>query len=179
MKYLTLCICTYTVFVLHTSLARDLAIAGFAPHLVLAGLAIVALRTSGNDTLFFAAVWGFLADCLSEGRLGPGIIFYSLAALILRQAATGWKVKMPWAYAALVAPVCWGAIVGNQILRSFADGMATDFALAALRASGSAVYTAAIVAAATAAWRRIAGHNPEAINTGTLPVSNHWRMLTE
>src|SRR5947207_10947643 len=85
MTWLKITLWTYLVFGLHLSLTVSLAVAGFAPHLVLAGSVLLTCRTTARQGLLLGALWGLLADCLPDGRMGAGIICFSLSTWALQR----------------------------------------------------------------------------------------------
>ena len=83
MHWLEFTLWTYLIFVLHSALRTMFSRRGYAPHLVLAGLILMCARNAGRAGICLAALWGLLADCLSEGRLGPGLMIFVLSAFVI------------------------------------------------------------------------------------------------
>ncbi|HEY3968397.1 MAG TPA: rod shape-determining protein MreD [Planctomycetaceae bacterium] len=179
MKFVLIAACTYAICALHSAIAHDLAIAGIAPHLILAGLVVIVVRVGQAQGVLLAAVWGVLADCLSEGRLGPQIVCYAIATLILRYAANQSRINSTWSLAALSLPLIGSVLLINQVCRSFADGRSIDFVPLAIHSAGSALYTGVIVMGAAYVIRLFASDVTERSATASHSVSNQWRMLTE
>ncbi len=179
MKFVLVAACTYAIFVLHSALAHDLTIAGIAPHLVLAGLVVIVVRVGHVQGMLLAATWGALADCISEGRLGPNIVCYAIATLILHRTANQSRINSTWSLAALSLPLIGSVLLIGQFWRSFADGRTIDFARLAVNSAGSAVYTSIIVAGAAYVLRLIVSGSTERPDPASPSVSNRWRMLTE
>jgi rod shape-determining protein MreD len=188
MKWLWIIAATYLVFVLHAGFACEMAIGGCAPHLVLAGLVLMVLRLNGRDGIALAAAWGFLSDCLVEGRLGADVVAFVLAACAVRQLSVRWNLRVAWRAGAISIGLVWGAIVAGTAIRVLADGMLADGMLAdgrtldlgtlAMSAAGSAIYTGVLVAVISLAASLVGRDRTE--NATALPaVSNRWRMLTE
>jgi hypothetical protein len=179
MKFLLLATVTYTIFSLHASIARDLAISRFVPHLILAGLAVMTVRRTLQESLVLAAVWGLLADCLSEGRLGPGIVSFAMFALILNRLPAPRQTIVPWKLASVSIPLVWCVLLGDQFLHNLADGRTNDWLAVAIQAAGSAIYTGLVVLAAAYGLEVVAPAPTQNIVSSAPSVSNHWRMLTE
>src|ERR1700688_3886413 len=84
MKWITLVLWTYFVFVMQSSFASKLAIARCSPHLVLAGLILAVLRSSTRQAMLLAACWGLISDGLSDGRIGVDVAGFTLSALAIQ-----------------------------------------------------------------------------------------------
>lgn len=179
MKHIILVVCIYSIVVLHSALARDLAVSGFAPHLILAGLVVITVHVSRAQGIFLAALLGLTADCLAEGRLGLNLIGWVIAAAILQRAASPRGVPVPWKLAASSMPLVWGLLFGGQWLGSLADGRNIALAVLAIQSAGAALYTALIVAVAAYAVRMLVPVATEHAAPAGPTVSNTWRMLTE
>jgi rod shape-determining protein MreD len=179
MKWLRFIGWTYLVFVLHSGFAREMAIGGCAPHLILAGLVLMILRTTGREAVALAAVWGLLSDCLVDGRLGADVLSFVLAAFALRQSSMRWNLRSPWRSGAISVVIVWGEFVASGSFRMLAEGQSPDFAALALSGPGPAVYTGLLVAGISLSARYVWG-NPIDDDAAAVPaVSNKWRMLTE
>lgn len=179
MKPFLIAICTYAIFVLHSALARDLAISGITPHIILAGLIVMSARVGAPQGVLLAAGWGLLADCLAEGRLGPAMICYVFVAISLHRGTRRWKTSAPWKYAALSIPLIWGSLIACEFLRGFPTGRFPDLAAVAFHAAGCAVYTGLLAAAADRAIRFAMPGLKAELPPSAPAVSNKWRMLTE
>src|SRR5690349_14458499 len=123
MKWLSITGWTYLVFALHAGFAREMAIGACAPHLILAGLVLMVLRLNGRDGIALAAGWGFLSDCLVEGRLGADVVVFVLAAGVVRQLSVRWSLRVPWRAGAFSIGLVWGAVVASTAVRMLADGI--------------------------------------------------------
>jgi rod shape-determining protein MreD len=179
MRWLWIIVATYLVFVVHSGFARELAIGGCAPHLILAGLVLMIVRTNGRKGIALAAVWGFLSDCLIEGRLGADVVCFVLSACAVRQASVRWSLRVPWRAGAISVAVVWGAVVASSSLRMLADGRTPALATLAISAAGPAVYTGLLATVFSLAARLIE-RDPTNDDAAAVPVvSNKWRMLTE
>lgn len=179
MNWLKLTLWTYFVFTLHSTLAVSLAVAGFTPHLVLAGLTLLVSRTTARQGLLTAALWGLLADCLTDGRSGAGVICFSLTTWILQKFMEPANYGPTWKILALSVPVTFANIVGTAALRTLADGHLVDLREFCLLAAGSAVFTGILVAIAEPAIRLVRGKGREEVGVVVPTVSNRWRMLTD
>lgn len=179
MKPLLLIACTYTIFVLHSALARDLAIAGFAPHLILAGLIVMTVRVSRAQGVLLAASMGLLADCLTEGPLGPNLICCTLVSAVLPQVASKWRDRIPLKLAVTSIPLIGCALLVSPVWHSFAGGRTIDVVVLAINATGSALYTAMLVCVVAWAVQFIVPGATERSTPSSPSVSNNWRMLTE
>jgi rod shape-determining protein MreD len=179
MSWLKFILGTYVVFVLQSTIASSLAVAGFAPNLVLAGLVVMSGHLSRRHGLLAAALWGFLADSLTEGRLGAGILGFSLSAWAIQTCSAGQNGGVHWKLAVLSVPLVWGNIVGMAVLRSLSDGSPFDLRGLCIHAAGSAFYTAGIIAVVQMAHRFVRGSSSSAEPISAPTVSNKWRMLTE
>src|ERR1700730_5369420 len=126
MKCLYIISWTYLVFVLQSGFARELAICGCAPHLVLAGLVLMTVRTRGRQGLLLAAGWGLLLDCLGTGRLGVNLVALTLAALTVQEIHARWPLESPWRLGALAAVVIGIEHVATSGLRMLADGQSPN-----------------------------------------------------
>jgi rod shape-determining protein MreD len=179
MKLLILTTVTYTIFVLQASLAREVAIFGITPHLVLAGLALMTVHSARAQAVLQAAVWGLLADCVTEGRLGPQMVCFTIFAVILQHTANRRWINVPWKLAASSIPLVSGALLVDQLSRALVGGRAIDYLALAIQAVGSAVYTGLIVLGAAYTLRYMAPASTERTAPSAPCVSNKWRMLTE
>lgn len=179
MKLLIIATCTYAIFVLHAAFARDLAISGIAPHLILAGLVVISVRVGAAQGMLLAAVWGLLADCLTEGRLGPHVVCFAIVVGILHRNRNQRRSSDSWKLAALSIPMVWGVLLAVQFWHSLAEGRTRDFTAVAIHAAGSAVYTGLVVAGAAYALRHVAPASADRTDPSSPSVSNKWRMLTE
>ena len=122
MNWLKFTIWTYLVFAVHSVVASSLAVAGYAPHLVLAGLILMTSRMAGRQGLLAAGLWGLLADCLTEGRLGAGIVCFSLSTWLL-QRCTGRRISsVPWRIAVFSVPLIGADIVAELRAAGFLVG---------------------------------------------------------
>ena len=175
--------CSYAIFVLHSAVARDLAIAGFAPHLILAGLIVViVLRVGHAQGVLLAAIWGILADCLKPKAASVPTSFASrLLRLILQpHGRIIRRIKSPWEPREHIAP-----LIGSRA----ADGASAAAAgrwshpsiswplpsirpdLLCTRASLSQERPLLLQLIVSGSTGRPAPASPS--------VSNRWRMLTE
>lgn len=179
MTWLKFTFSTYIIFVLHSAAAASLAVAGFAPNFVLAGLILMACRLAGRQGLLAAALWGLLADCMTSGRLGAGIICFSLSTWVLQRCTERGNSSLPWRLAVLSVPLLWADIVGMDLLRGLSDGRPVDLQGLCLPAAGSAVYTAIVVAVTEFSIRIVRGKRTEDAAIAVPIVSNKWKMLTE
>jgi rod shape-determining protein MreD len=183
MKWLAIIGWTYLVFVLHSAFAREVAIGACAPHVILAGLVLMILRLNGRDGIVLAAAWGFLSDCLVEGRLGADVAAFVLAACAVRHLCVRWNLRVPWRAGAFSIGVVWGAVIVSTGIRMLADGMLSDgrtldLARLAIPTAGSAIYTGMLVAVISLA-ASLVGRDRAGDATAAPAVSNKWRMLTE
>lgn len=178
MNWLKLTLWTYVVFTLHATLAASLAVAGFTPHLVLAGLCLLASRTTARQGLLTGALCGLLADGLTDGRLGTGVICFSLSTLMLQHVAGPSNRGLSWKLPALSVPLIFANIVGTAALRTLADGRPVDLGALCLAAAGSAVFTGILVAIAELVIRLMRGKAGDDAGVAAPTVSNRWRMLT-
>jgi rod shape-determining protein MreD len=169
---------TYLVFVLQSSVARELAIGGCAPHLLLAGLILMTARVSGRTGLLLAAFWGLLSDCLSDARLGADVIGFVLIAWVVQWGGIRLGLSSPWRLGALSAVLIWCAGMLSACLQMHADGRVASlwaFCVISLR---TGLYTGAVVGIASLAAHFIGRRT--ARDLAAVPsVSNKWRMLTE
>jgi rod shape-determining protein MreD len=164
---------------LHSTLAASLAVAGFSPHLLLAGLSLLASRTTTRQSLFAGALWGLLADCLTDGRLGAGLICFSLSTWFLQRCRGQSYRGRFWKLAIWSVPVIFADMVATAALRIVFDIRPVDWQGLCIHAAGSAVYSGILVGIAELAIRLVRGKTSEN-SEGTAPtVSNKWRMLTD
>jgi rod shape-determining protein MreD len=170
---------TYLVFVLHSSLAASLAIAGSAPQLVLAGWILVIRRMPPRQGLLAAALWGLLADCQTNGRLGAGIVCLSISTWILQRCLGRRNDNSLLTLVVLSSPLIWADIVGMAVLRGLSDGHSVNMRAQCIQAAGSAIYTGIIVVAAEIASRYVRGNAEGDAAIGVPAVLNRWKMLTD
>jgi rod shape-determining protein MreD len=175
MRWVWIAAWTYLILVLHTGVARDLAIAGCAPHLLLAGLILLVVRTSVREGMILAAVWGLLSDCLAGDPLGPDVIAFTFVAYMIRRASranhlAAWGMGLEWALCA------WGALLVSMSLRMLGDGHVPAVAALPARTAGPAIYTAGLVAILSVAVRLVRG--APSSDEGGPAVFNQWRRLT-
>jgi len=179
MRWLWILAWTYLVFTVQTAFASSLAIGGCAPHLVLAGVVLMTRRVPERTGLVVAGVWGLLSDCLTDGRLGPDVVAFVLAAALMSRLSDRWNLKSPGISAAAGVAIVWVALVISAALRMVPDGRIHALATLAGHAARSAIWTGALVAIATLAARLVLRSPAESDPAATPPMSNKWRMLTE
>ncbi len=178
MKYIGITTWTYLIFVLHTGIARDLTVAGCVPNLLLAGLVLLLVRVRGRSGIAMAAAWGLLSDALTDGRLGPDVICFSLTAYAVRQFHARWNLNSPWKSGVLSSVVVAGEMVAATSLRLLADGRSPELSTLGAHAVGSALYTGILVAGMSLAARLVLRQTAESTTPDAPTVSNQWRMLT-
>jgi rod shape-determining protein MreD len=183
MRWLWIISWSYLIFVLHSGFARELRIGGCVPHLLLAGLILMTVRTAGSLGtgrlgICLAALWGLLSDCLTDGRLGADVITFVLVAFVIRQMHARWGLTSPARAGVVTAALVAAALVASTSLRLLPDGRIPDLAALGTYAAGSAAYTGFLAAlgslAARIVWREPMGDDAAA----SPAVSNKWRMLT-
>ena len=133
---------TYLVFVLDSSLAPVMKIGDYRPYFALAALVLLPTRLGGAAAVLVAAIWGLLADCLADARLGPDLVCFALCAFALGRmpAPRGQRSWLIWSAAAFA--VTFFDLVASNGLRTFRVWQTADLAPLATRAAGSALYTA-------------------------------------
>lgn len=179
MTWLKLTLGTYIALTLHSTMAASLAIAGFTPHLVLAGLSLLAARAAPRQALFTGALWGILADCLADGRLGAGMICFSLSTWVLQRCTGGPNRGPSWKLAIWSVPVIFADIVAMAALRTHFDVHPVDWQGLCLYAARSAVFTGILIAIAEFAINLVRGRSIVDPTIAAPTVSNKWRMLTD
>jgi cell shape-determining protein MreD len=180
MKILLLAAITYAIFALQSAIARDLTLAGFTPHLVLASLVLLTARMTRAGGIWLSAIWGLLADsCLGDGRLGPHIACFILFVLFLQRAKAWQWCVTPWKLAAVSLPLVAATLFAEHLLRGMADRRGINVMAAAIQSAGIALYTMFIVAAMASLWQRFAPLPVDRGESRPASVSNSWRMLTE
>ncbi len=179
MQWLCIFAWTYTIFVVHSGFARALAIYGCTPHLVLAGLILMAVRVCARQGLLFAAGWGLLLDCLGTGRIGINVVALTLAAAAVQQIHARWPLQTPWRLGTAAFFVIGFESIASAGLPLLAGGQSPNLRLLVVHAAGSAVYSGLVVAMVSLVTRMIL-RPPAASSDADAPrVSNKWRMLTE
>lgn len=178
MKWLILVLWTYVAFVVQSSFASKLAIAGCAPHFVLAGLILAILHFSASQAVLLAACWGLISDCLSNGRLGVDVACFAVSALAIQSLLARKHLGSQARLAALTGFLVLANVIGSAGLRSVSDVDGPAFAALCGRAAGSAAYTAALIALVS--FSGMVFRRPSLADTaaGGPSVSNRWRMLT-
>jgi rod shape-determining protein MreD len=179
MNWLKLTLWTYFIFVLHFTVAARLAIAGFAPHFMLAGLSLLAWRATSRQALLTGALWGLLADCLTDGRLGAGLICFLLSTWVLQRCTVQSNRGPSWKLAIFSVPVIFAAIVGTAGLRMLFDIRPVDWQALCIDAAGSAVFTGILIVIIEIAISVVRGRTSEHSAIAAPTVSNKWRMLTD
>jgi rod shape-determining protein MreD len=148
------------------------------PHLVLAGLILMAVRVSGRQGLPLAAIWGLLSDCLSDARLGADVIGFVFAVLVVQWGGFRLGLSSPWRLGVLSVALVWCSSTLSVWLRMYAEGRADSLSAYCVTALGSALYTGAVVGIASLAARFIS-RQKAGVTAAAPAVSNKWRMLTE
>ena len=179
MNWLKFTLWTYFVFALHSSVATRLTIAGYTPHLVLAGWMLMAQRMTPRHGLLAAVLWGLLTDCLTNGRLGAGIVCFTLSTWVLQRCLGRRDNSFLLRLTVLSAPLIWADIVGMAVLRGLSDGHSIDLRAQCVQAAGSAIYTGIIVSAAEFVIRYLRGNGTRDARLAVPTVSNRWKMLTD
>ncbi len=178
MRWFWIILWTYLIFVLQSGFAHAMPIGGYAPHLLLAGLTLMTVRTGGRPSLCLAAAWGMLSDCLTDGRFGADLVGYVLVAFVIGQCNARWDLTSP-ARAGVVTIVIVGVVQVASIIRHLPpDGRLPDPGALGKFALGSALYTGLLVALVSLA-ARIVWPRPNGEGAAVSPaVFNKWRMLT-
>jgi rod shape-determining protein MreD len=170
---------TYAVFVLQTALAPEIALRGIPPQFVLGALVLLLPRVSRNEGLWLAATWGMLSDCLTSGRVGPGIATCVLmAAIITRICPSAWMLTSTGS-ALLAIPLLALLEFGLEVVRLSLASKSVPWNQIAIGTLGTALYTAVLIAVGNAFlnWAKRATRRPG--RSADSPVMNSWRMLTE
>ena len=179
MNWLRILLWTYAVFVAQSGLARDLAICGCTPHLVLAGLVLMTVRTGGRQGLLLAAGWGLFLDGLGEGRLGINLVALTLAALAVQEAQARWPSNAVWRLGLLASIVVAIEFVASKSLGMLLGGQSPDLRLIVAHAAGTAIYSGLVVASMSFVAQMVLRQAAESSGAAAPTVSNKWRMLTE
>jgi rod shape-determining protein MreD len=178
MKWLTLVLWTYLVFVVQSGFASKLAIAGCSPHLVLAGLIVTILHFSARQAVLVAACWGLISDFLGDGRLGVDVALFALSAMVVQSVVVRKHLSSRVRLVTVTGILVWANVIGSASLRSVADGRGLTFAALCGRAAGSAVYTAALIALVSLSGAIVRRQSLADAVPAAPSVSNRWRMLT-
>lgn len=178
MKWLTLVLWTYVVFVVHSSFASKLAIASCSPHFVLAGLILAILHFSATQAVLLAACWGLISDCLGDGRLGVDVACFAVSALVVQFLFVRKHLDSRVRPAALTGILVLANVIGSTGLRSMGEVHGPAFAALCGRAAGSAAYTAALIALVSLSGMIVRRQSLADAVPVAPTVSNRWRMLT-
>ncbi len=179
MNWLKFTCWTYVVFVLQSTVAPSVAIAGAVPHFLLAGLSLAASRVSARQALLAGALWGILADCLTSGRLGAGMICIAFSSWAMYRSTGLSNRGSTWQRPLISVPIIFAGILATALLRSLSENHPVDFPGLCLHAVGSAIYTGVVIVVGEFAIRLVSGRSADR-TTGAVPiVANRWRMLNE
>jgi rod shape-determining protein MreD len=179
MQTLLIAVATYCIFTLQTAIAGSLSVAGCVPNLVFAGLLVLAPRLTGSQRLVTAAVWGLIADCLADGRLGPDLVCCTICILVVERCQTRWQPAAPLTLIVLAIPLTLFESAATATLRLALDGRNLEWQRLCLGTAGSAVWTVCVVALLAVAANLIGNRTHDRSPPDAPALSNKWRMLTE
>ncbi len=179
MYWLGITIWTYLVFVLQSAFASHLAIAGYAPQLVIAGLVLIVAHIAGRQGIFLAAIWGLISDCQTDGRIGLHLCCFVSLMFVTQQMHAWWKSSSPVKPGALAATFVFAHGIASVCFVRLLDGQPPEVSVVCVQAAGSALFTGLFVSGAVLAARFVVPRTPADVVGAAPTVSNKWHMLTE
>jgi len=168
---------SYAALVLQVVLAREASVGGLRLDLLLLAAAVAAFTLDGSFSLGVAAVIGLLADSLSPGPLGIGMLSMTLFALLIRWGTSRQESFSIVVGTALVFAAGFATLMFSACARSVALGHPLELGHVTLpfaRGLGSAV----VFWFFCVAWRFIS----VGLNSFRMPItsrnSNRWRAFS-
>lgn len=180
MKNIAFALLTYVALVLQASVAPHISFEQAEPNFLMLVLVLALQVVDGWQAIVWAAVSGFLADCLMPEPLGTCMLTSTVAALLV-QSSTIRRLR----HSALTSvPLAFGTIFSVLLLSA-----AARLVLAGVHSTNfdprftlvSAAYTVTIGTAALAAWRILRAQVPSGglFRPGAEAQENRWKILAE
>jgi rod shape-determining protein MreD len=168
----------YAAFVIQTSVLPLLRAGSWAPHVVMWGVVLAAVRP-GPWGIVTAAACGLVSDCLSPGPLGVDLCVFALAAGLVQSARKRRASTGPFGMGFLTGATVLFAVSASTALRLALEGQPIPLPPIATFALATALATAVLAAVASGLWRAgTCGFSAGGRSAGP-QVSNRWRMLAE
>lgn len=168
----------YAAFVVQTAMLPRLRLGAWTPQVVVWAVVMATGTVAPRASIAIAALCGLVADCLSPGTIGPGVIGMGMTAFVALHARRLGTMQSPLVWPCMVGLLAWFAPVASTLARQVLAQEAVFWSHKLSASIFPALSTAACAFVATlpaALLRRASpstgGHDSQ--------VANHWRMLTE
>lgn len=146
MMHIVLSLMAYVSLVLDVGAQSELSLYGVPPQFLLLTLSVAVVCLRDNSAILWAAVIGFLADCISSGPLGVSMFCSIIAVFALRKMLPRQKAYYPPMSIGICVVLSFAVLVSSSAARSLISGQSVDWrSLLAIGASGAG-YTAALFA---------------------------------
>ncbi len=179
MKSFWLIVLLYFAMVAQGSLASEIVIGTITPDFLLMVLVAAIVLLDGWPAIVWAAMIGLAADCLAPDQLGLGMVAATIAALTAQRLRGDRAVESAvWMTIAMFFIVL-GITLGLTLVRVTVTNYRIDWQAIALVASGTAVYSTAIMFAIVIIWRTVKHLLPKCKVNDAANLVNRWKMLTD
>lgn len=146
MIHIGLALMAYVAIVLDVGARSELSLYGVPPQFLLLTLSVAVVCLRDNSAIVWAAVIGFLADCISNGPLGVSMFCSIITVFALRKMLPRRKTYYPPVSVGICAVLSFAVLVSSFAARSLISGQAVDWrSLLAIGASGAG-YSAVLFA---------------------------------
>ena len=179
LKHFGLCVLVYAALVIETSCAPHMAIGTAAPAFAALAILTVALALEGWAAVAGAAVAGLLADCLSDHRLGAGMLAGAVLAYFLQRLRGEQMRGSAYLFTGLAFLVVFGFSLSEMFVESVSAGIFPEPAAVLKHPAGTACYSALIAFCVLVVWnalRNVLSAGRPNANEG---FTNRWKMLTD
>ncbi|MBT4866468.1 MAG: rod shape-determining protein MreD [Planctomycetaceae bacterium] len=144
MKHFALILLAYVGFVLDLGARSELSLNGVSPEFLLLALSVAATCQRDNSAIIWAAVMGFLVDCISSGPLGVTMFCSIVAVFAMRKMLPRRKAYYPPVSVGICAVLAFAVLVSSSAARCLIVGQAVDWRSLLTLAAGGAGYTAVL-----------------------------------
>ena len=179
MQFPLFAILTYVLFALQSTAAAELAIGGFTPQFVWGALFVWGSRFPRAKGVILAALWGLLSDALAGGRLGPNLIGFVAAVLVLQHLRSMRFLLTPVAIALISLPSVFLTQMIAGCFQYWIEGVKFAPVALTVHSAGEALYTACIIGIAASLRDLFSGNQNISLTPAAPQITQSWRMLTD
>ena len=179
LKYFGLCVLVYAALVLETSCAPHMAIGTAAPAFAALAMLTVALSFEGWAAIAAAAIVGLLADCLSDHRLGVGMLAAAVLAYFLQRLRGEQMPSSAFLFAGWGFLTVFGFSLAEMIVESVSAGIVPTPSSLFIQSAGTASYSALIAFCMMVFWNALRSLLPAGRPGANEGITNRWKMLTD
>ena len=144
MTHIALVLMTYIGFVLDLGARSELSLNGVSPEFLLLALSVAATCQRDDSAIIWAALIGFLVDCISSGPLGVTMFCSIAAVFVMRKMLPRRKPYYPPVSVGICVVLAFAVLVSSSAARILIVGQAIDWRSLLTLAAGGAGYTAVL-----------------------------------